>query len=304
MGVMKNGQWRNELDAGDLAGMDELNRAVASEAGRYHLYVSHACPYAHRPALVHSLLGLDEAVSLSSVAAKRFDSGWAFDDHWPDPLFDAAHLSELFRRSKADYNGRVTVPVLWDKPAGRIVNTESADLARILARDFLPLARTPMALYPDDKAAAIDADCAWLQQQLISKIYQAGFSRDQSVYDAACDEVFAALATLEQRLSTQRYLGGTELNLADLFLFPVLIRFDTVYHGLFKLNCRRIQDYPQLFGYLRDLLSVPAIRGTVDLDYIRQHYYFSLRHINPGGIVPAGPEIDWSQPHHRRQLSE
>ena len=304
MGVMNNGQWHNELDAGDLAEMDNLNQAVAAEAGRYHLYVSHACPYAHRPQLVHSLLGLGEAISLSSVAAKRYDAGWAFDEQWPDPLFGAAHVSELYGKSKTDYSGRVTVPVLWDKTAGRIVNTESADLARILARDFLPLAATPITLYPDDQAAAIDEYCGWLQQQLISKIYQAGFSRQQSDYDAACDQVFTALGILEQRLSSQRYLMGSALTLADLFLFPVLIRFDSVYHGLFKTNFRRIQDYPQLFGYLRDLLSVPAIKATVNLHYIREHYYFSLRHINPSGIVPVGPEIDWSRPHQRRQLSE
>lgn len=294
MGVMKKGHWHSELEAGELATMDDLNTSISPDSNRYHLYISYACPFAHRPQLVHSVLGLDDVISVSSVAAKRYDQGWCFDKDWTDPLFDEDLLSGLFTRTKEDYNGRITVPVLWDHQSSRIVSTESADLAKVLARDFLPLATTPVALYPAALASAIDERCDWLQEHVTSKIYQAGFSQSQATYDEASRILFDSLETLEAILATQQFLVGEQLTLADLFLFPMLIRFDTVYHGLFKLNRRRIQDYPALFGYVKRLLAIPAINATVELDYIKLHYYFSMTHINPSGVVPVGPVIDWS----------
>lgn len=277
------------------------------EAGRYHLYVSWACPWAHRTILARHLLGLAGAITLSAVDPIRDARGWAFREgpgHSHDPLNGFHFLREAYQATDPHYRGRVTVPVLWDRRTGRIVNNSDDDIMRMLNDACRPLATTAVDLYPVPLRAEIDALNAWLYDAVNDGVYRAGFATDQAVYESAVRRLFDALDVLEQRLTTRRYLCGAQPVESDWRLFVTLVRFDAVYHGHFKCNLRRIVDYPALSGYLRDLYQVPGVAETVNMDHIKRHYYGTHDEINPTRIVPLGPLQDLAAPHDRARLSE
>ena len=257
------------------------------EPGRYHLYVSLACPWAHRTLIFRKLRGLEDAISLSVVHPYMAEHGWTFDDGpgcIPDTVSGARYLHEVYTKAKADYTGRVTVPVLWDKQTSRIVNNESSEIIRIFNR----LGDGP-DFYPEELRDEIDAINPFVYDRINNGVYKAGFATEQSVYEKACRELFDALDTLETRLSTRRFLCGDTLTEADWRLFTTLIRFDPVYHGHFKCNLRQLADYANLTRLSRELAAVPGVGDTIDYDHIKQHYYRSHKTINPTGIVPLGP---------------
>jgi putative glutathione S-transferase len=270
--------------------------------GRYHLYVSLACPWAHRTLIFRALKGLDNAISVSIVDPLMLEDGWAFSDFpgcVPDTVNHARYLREVYAKADSRYSGRVTVPVLWDRETGTIVNNESSEIVRMLNSEFEDIARLHEDYYPQPLRAEIDAVNQLVYKNINNGVYRCGFATTQEAYDGAFDALFSALDELEARLDRSRYLVGDRITEADWRLFPTLVRFDAVYYGHFKCNLRRIGDYPNLSNYLRDLYQVPGIAETVDMSHIKRHYYASHRHINPTGIVPKGPEIDFSAPHDR-----
>jgi len=276
----------------------------APEAGRYHLYVSLACPWAHRTVIVRQLKGLQDAIGMTVVDPIRDERGWRFLPEEPDPLNGFAFLSEAYRVSDPAFDGRVTVPVLWDTRTGRIVNNESADIVRMLNTEFDGLDGVDRSfdLYPPALREEIDAVNERVYDNVNNGVYQAGFASTQEAYEEAFDRVFATLEWLDERLGGQRYLAGSGVTEADWRLFTTLVRFDPVYVGHFKCNLRRIADHPNLSGYLRDLYQRPGIASTVNLDHIKRHYYVTHRQINGTGIVPKGPALDWDAPHDRDRL--
>jgi putative glutathione S-transferase len=270
--------------------------------GRYHLYVSLACPWAHRTLIFRALKGLDNAISVSIVDPLMLEDGWAFSDFpgcVPDTVNHARYLREVYAKADSRYSGRVTVPVLWDRETGTIVNNESSEIVRMLNSEFEDIARLHEDYYPQPLRAEIDAVNQLVYKNINNGVYRCGFATTQEAYDGAFDALFSALDELEARLDRSRYLVGDRITEADWRLFPTLVRFDAVYYGHFKCNLRRIGDYPNLSNYLRDLYQVPGIAETVDMSHIKRHYYASHRHINPTGIVPKGPQIDFSAPHDR-----
>ncbi|MBP2290507.1 glutathione S-transferase family protein [Azospirillum rugosum] len=270
------------------------------EAGRYHLFVSLACPWAHRTLIVRALKGLTEVIGVSVVDPLMREEGWTFPE--PDPITGSTRLYEVYAKAKPDYTGRVTVPVLWDKKTGAIVNNESAEIIRMLNREFDAFGDPSVDLYPADLAGAIDELNAFVYDRINNGVYKAGFATSQEKYEQAFDALFAALDELDARLSNQRYLFGKRPTEADWRLFTTLVRFDAVYVGHFKCNLRRIADYPNLSGYLRDLYQVPGIAETVNFAHIKRHYYASHTMINPTGVVPKGPALDLDAPHDRARL--
>ncbi|MGI8803943.1 MAG: glutathione S-transferase family protein [Solirubrobacteraceae bacterium] len=275
----------------------------APEAGRYHLYVSLACPWAHRTVILRRLKGLEEAIPMSIVDPIRDDRGWAFRDvrgATGDLLHGWSLLSEAYTASDPAFDGRVTVPVLWDRETGRIVNNESADVVVMLNGAFDALAAHPERdYYPAALRPDIDALNDVVYETVNNGVYQAGFARTAEAYEEAVHPVFATLDALDRRLADRRFLLGSAQTLADWRLFPTLLRFDPVYVGHFKCNLRRIVDYPNLWPYLRDLYQTPGVADTVDVDHIKRHYYQTHPSINPTGIVPVGPILDLSAPHDR-----
>ena len=264
----------------------------AAEAGRYHLYVSLACPWAHRTLVVRALKGLDEAISVTVVDPLMLEGGWKFAPS--EPLFGARYLHEIYTRAVPTYSGRVTVPVLWDKKTNALVNNESSEILRMLDAAFDAHAKRPLPpLYPESLRAEIDALNTRVYDTVNNGVYKAGFATTQEAYEAAFGEVFAALDELEDRLQGRRYLAGDRLTETDIRTFVTLVRFDVAYHGLFKCNRRRIADYPNLSAYLERMLAVPGIAGTVSLDHIRRGYY-SIKALNPNGIVPIGPDLPFA----------
>ncbi|MCB9543585.1 MAG: glutathione S-transferase family protein [Myxococcales bacterium] len=318
MGLLVDGKWKTDWYATGDSGEFERPETVfrgrltaeggdhPAESDRYHLYVSYACPWAHRTLIVRALKGLDELVSVSVVHPYMGDDGWTFADDFPgatgDALGDAKYLRDVYRAACKDYTGRVTVPVLWDKKAGTIVNNESAEIIRMLDHAFDDLGARPITFYPADLRAEIDAVNADVYAHVNNGVYRCGFATTQRAYEAAYDALFDALDRLDTRLADRRYLCGERLTEADWRLFTTLVRFDAVYHGHFKCNRRRIVDYPNLAGYLRELYQVPGVAATVRLDHIKTHYYTSHETINPTRIVPKGPDLDLSAPHHRDHL--
>jgi len=276
----------------------------APEAGRYHLYVSLACPWAHRTVIVRQLKGLQDAIGMTVVDPIRDERGWRFLPDEPDPLNGFTFLSEAYRVSDPGFDGRVTVPVLWDTRSGRIVNNESADILRMLNAEFDGLDGVDRSfdLYPPALRDEIDAVNERVYDNVNNGVYQAGFASTQAAYEEAFDRVFATLEWLDERLGSRRYLVGDGVTEADWRLFTTLVRFDPVYVGHFKCNLRRIADFPSLSGYLRDLYQRPGIAGTVNLDHIKRHYYVTHRQINGTGIVPKGPALNWDAPHDRDRL--
>lgn len=259
-----------------------------AEAGRYHLYVALICPWASRTIIGRSLKGLGDVISLSVVEPELTDEGWRFAT--PDPINGATYMHEIYTRADPTISGRATVPVLWDKKQNTIVNNESADILRMLISGFGELASGEYDLYPQELRAEIDALNDYIYPRFNNGVYRAGFATTQLAYDEAFADVFAALDTLESRLDGQRFLLGEKLTETDIRAFVTLVRFDAAYHGLFKLNLRRIADYKNLQAYMLRVLDLPGIRETVNIDHIKRGYY-SIKSLNPGGIVPRGPNI-------------
>jgi len=277
-----------------------------AEAGRYHLYVSYACPWAHRTLIARALCGLEDVVSLSVVHPFMGEDGWTFepgDGVIPDPIHGAHTLWQVYVAADREYSGRVTVPVLWDRVTSTIVCNESREILRMFATEFGSSARPRVQLSPADLRANIDATIDEMYQPVNNGVYRAGFARSQAAHAKAITELFAALDRFESVLQRQRFSCGDELSEADICLFTTLLRFDPVYHTHFKCNLRRIVDYPALWGFVRDVYQTPGISDTCRIDHIKEHYYRSHRHINPSGLVPLGPLIDLQEPHDREQLA-
>jgi putative glutathione S-transferase len=276
------------------------------EFGRYHLYVSYACPWAHRTIIVRALKGLEDAIGMSVVDPIRDEMGWAFrrvdGATTGDPVNGFAYLAEAYRASDPHYHGRVTVPVLWDTRTRRIVSNSDDDIMRMLETEFDALARHDVDLYPAEHRAGIDALNDTIYERVNNGVYRAGFASTQEAYEPPVYALFETLDMLDARLAGQRYLFGRAPVETDWRLFVTLVRFDAVYVGHFKCNLRRIADYPNLSGYLRDLYQLRGIASTVNLDHIKRHYYATHDEINPTRIVPVGPILDLDAPHGRERL--
>lgn len=270
--------------------------------GRYHLYVSLACPWAHRTVIVRRLKGLEDVVSMSVVDPIRDERGWAFREgrgHGPDPVNGFRFLAEAYLASAPDFDGRVTVPVLWDRERGRIVSNESADIIRMLNAEFDEWGDDTVDFYPEPLRRDIDEINQIVYENVNDGVYRSGFATTQSAYDTAVGKLFATLEVLERRLGERRYLLGDIITEADWRLFTTLLRFDPVYATHFKCNLRRLADHPNLTGYLRELAQWPRVAETIDMDHIKRHYYVTHRALNPSGIVPIGFELDLDLPHGR-----
>lgn len=311
MGLMIDGAWmREDRDRADAEGAfvrpDSRFRDTIAPGGRfppapgrYHLYVSLACPWAHRTLIFRAIKGLEGMIGLSVVHWLMDADGWTFTPAAgvvPDPVMGARFLYELYARADPRFSGRVTVPVLWDRETGRIVNNESAEIIRIFNHAFDARGARPGDYYPPALRTDIDAVNARVYATLNNGVYRAGFARTQAAYDAAVAPLFETLDWLEERLARQPYLCGEHVTEADWRLFTTLIRFDAVYHGHFKCNLRRIIDYPALWDFTRSLYQVPGVAETVDFGHIKRHYYMSHPWVNPTRIVPAGPLLDLTAP--------
>ena len=274
-----------------------------AEPGRYHLYVSLACPWAHRTLIFRKLERLEDLVSVSVVEPYMGKEGWTFGEgETRDHVNGKKRLYEVYLLADPRYTGRVTVPVLWDKKLGTIVSNESSEIIRMFDTAFDGITGMRQDFYPEELRAEIDAVNARVYDAINNGVYKAGFATTQEAYEEAFRELFAALDEMDERLSKQRYLVGSRITEADWRLFTTLVRFDAVYVGHFKCNLRRIADYPNLSGYLRELYQVPGVAETVNFDHIKRHYYQSHPTINPTGIVPLGPELDLTSPHGRDHL--
>lgn len=299
--IRSDPQFRHWITADGAAGPSG-DPGFKAEAGRYHLYVSLACPWAHRTLIMRRLKGLEGMIGVSVVHWLMRENGWTFAPGpgvVPDPLQGAAYLHQVYTAAQADYSGRVTVPVLWDKQTNTIVNNESSEILRMLGSAFDGIGAAPGDYYPLALRAEIDAINARVYDEVNNGVYKAGFATTQQAYEEAVLPLFAALDWLEDLLGRRRYLAGAQITEADWRLFTTLIRFDAVYVGHFKCNLRRIVDYPHLWAYTRALYQVPGIAATVDFQHIRGHYYQSHAGINPSGVVPAGPRLDLLAPHGR-----
>jgi len=276
-------------------------------AGRYHLYVSYACPWAHRVLIARTLLGLEHAISISIAHPVMLENGWVFrqdEAEDSDPGLHADYLWQLYLKAAPNYTGRATVPVLWDRARDTIVNNESRDIMRMLSREFTALRdRTDLDLAPVDLESEINQAIQALYEPINNGVYRCGFARTQVAYERAVREVFDALRYWEGILAKQRYLCGDRFTEADICLFTTLFRFDLVYATHFKCNLRRLVDFPNLWGFVRDVYAMPGVAETCNVPHIKQHYFGSHPSVNPTRIVPVGPELDFSAPHHRERLS-
>jgi putative glutathione S-transferase len=302
--VRTNAVFRNWVTADGSPGPSGEG-GFRAEAGRYHLYVSLACPWAHRTLIMRRLKRLEAMIGVSAVHWRMMEHGWTFEDGpgvIPDPIHGARYMHQVYTAAKPDYSGRVTVPVLWDKAKGTIVSNESAEIIRMMNTAFDGIGAKPGDYYPEDLRSEIDQLNARIYDSINNGVYKAGFATTQQAYEEAVRPLFEALDALDERLSSRRYLCGDRLTEADIRLFTTLVRFDPVYVGHFKCNLRRIADYPHLSGYLRDLYQTDGIAETVNMAHIKGHYYESHRNINPTGIVPVGPILDLDAPHGREGL--
>ena len=294
--IRADSQFRDRVTADGASG-------YPAEADRYHLYVSLACPWAHRTLILRKLKKLEDVISLSVVDPVIIEGGWAFRDGFSDTVNSFHFLRQAYTHANPDYSGRVTVPVLWDKQTKRIVNNESAEIIRMLNSEFNALIPVKTDFYPAALRQEIDTVNAFVYERINNGVYKAGFAGSQRVYESAVTRLFEALNEIETRLGQSSYLMGDTLTEADWRLFPTLIRFDAVYVVHFKCNLRCIEDYPNLSNYLRDLYQVPGIAATVDFDHIKRHYFLSHRHLNPSGLVPKGPLLEFSGPHDRGRFA-
>ena len=319
MGLLVDGKWTDQwYDTKSTGGRFERKESrfrdwvradgstpFAPDPGRYHLYVSLACPWAHRTLIYRKLKGLEDAISLSVVDPYMLEHGWTFSDA-PGAIRDSVHgsrfLHEVYTRAEPEYTGRVTVPVLWDRERETIVNNESSEIIRMLNREFDALGDASIDFYPPELQTEIDEVNAFVYPRINNGVYRCGFATTQEAYDEAFEMLFEALDRIDTRLAERRYLVGDRITEADWRLFTTLVRFDAVYVGHFKCNLRRIDDYPNLSGYLRDLYQVPGVAETVDFHHIKHHYYGSHETINPTRVVPKGPELDLTTPHGRSPL--
>ncbi len=322
MGLLIDGQWHDQwYDTDKTGGRFERSQAqfrnwitadgaagphgkggFKAEADRYHLYVAYACPWAHRTLIFRKLKGLESMISVSVVNPIMREHGWTFEHGYkviPDPIIEAQYLHQIYTHADAHYSGRVTVPLLWDKQHNTIVSNESSDIIRMFNSAFDGIGASAGDYYPLDLRADIDAINEHVYDRINNGVYKAGFATTQAAYEEAVIPLFEALDGLEARLDQHRYLVGDRLTEADWRLFTTLIRFDAVYVGHFKCNIRRIEDYPNLSHYVRDLYQHPGIAETVEMEAIKRHYCGSHATINPHYIVPVGPALDFQKPHNR-----
>lgn len=326
MGLLVDGEWHDRwYDTAESRGRFERSEAkfrnwitpdgapgpsgsggFRAQAGRYHLYVSYACPWAHRTLIYRLLKGLEPMIGVSVVSPLMGAEGWVFATDFPqatgDRLYHLERLYELYLRADAGCSGRVTVPVLWDTQQETIVSNESAEIIRMFNSAFDGVGATPGDYYPPALRAQIDAWNTAIYNPLNNGVYRCGFATTQDAYDEAVGEVFAALDSIERQLGQSRYLTGNRLTEADIRLWPTLVRFDAVYVTHFKCDHKRIADYPNIEHYLRDIYQLPGIAGTVDLAHIRHHYFRSHESVNPHRIVSRGPDLDFGAPHDRDRL--
>lgn len=322
MGLLVDGQWQDQWYDTDATG-GKFKRDVAqfrnfvtadgsagptgkagfkAAANRYHLYVSLACPWAHRTLIFRKLKGLEALIGVSVVDYRMLENGWTFQGDDPqvgDHLFDHQFMHQLYTQADSNYSGRVTVPVLWDKQQNTLVSNESADIIRMFNTAFDDLGAEPADFYPSHLREQIDRINDRVYTDINNGVYKAGFATKQSIYEDNVKNLFNALDWVEGLLKHNRYLTGNTITEADWRLFTTLVRFDAVYVGHFKCNLKRIQDYPNISGYLRELYQINGIAETVNMRHIKNHYYMSHANINPTGIVPVGPEQDFNQPHGR-----
>lgn len=299
--VRKDAQFRNWITVDGAPGPTGSG-GFKAESGRYHLYVSYACPWAHRTLIFRLLKGLEEIIPVSVVHWFMGQQGWTFKEDEgviADPLFNAQFAHEIYTRADPNYTGRVTVPILWDTKTQTIVNNESSEIIRMFNSAFERAGAKPGDYYPMALRQEIDQLNDRIYNTVNNGVYKCGFATTQEAYEEALNPLFATLDMLEQRLAHQRYLTGDQITEADWRLFTTLVRFDPVYVGHFKCNICRIVDYPHLWGYVRDLYQTPGVAETVNFVHIKRHYYQSHKTINPTGIVPYGPEIDFEAPHQR-----
>lgn len=319
LGILSAGKWIPRRDQEDEQGKfvrpsttfrDKITADGSSgfkaEPGRYHLYISWACPWAHRTAIMRRLKGLEDAIGLSVVAAEIDQNSWEFSETEPGTIPDTVnntnYLWQVYLKADPNYSGRVTVPVLWDKQTGTIVNNESREIIRMLDTEFDSIAQKDVNFYPQDLRSKIDETIDAIYQPINNGVYRAGFATTQSAYEEAVTELFDALDYWEGVLAKQRYLCGDIITEADWCMFTTLLRFDSVYYVHFKCNLRRIVDYPNLWNYLKDLYQQPGVKETCNLDHIKRHYYKSHPNVNPTRIVPKGPIIDFEAPHNRDRV--
>lgn len=321
MGLLVDGVWKNQwYDTGsdgkfkrsesqfrdwvtkDGTPAEGRKRGFKAEPGRYHLYVSLACPWAHRTLIFRALKKLEDVISVDIVHHFMGDDGWTFvkqDGATGDTLYGSDFMHQIYTKADPNYSGRVTVPVLWDKQEQTIVSNESSEIIRMLNEAYDEWGDASLDLWPAHLRGEIEAVNERVYPSINNGVYRAGFATKQSAYEEAFDELFDALDQMEERLSNSRYLVGDRMTEADWRFFTTLVRFDAVYHGHFKCNLRRISDYPNLSNYLRDLYQTPGVAETVDMLHIKEHYYASHETVNPTRIVPKGPALDFTAPHDR-----
>lgn len=316
MNQLVEGEWRTdayestndegEFDRQETSFRDEIGQRFPAESDRYHLYVSYACPWAHRTLLARSLKGLEETISVSVVDPFRDEDGWQFTPEkegcTEDHVHGAAYLRELYVHADPDVTARVTVPVLWDKQEDTIVNNESREILRMLDTEFEESATREVDLFPEGQQEKIDETIDAIYEPINNGVYRAGFAGSQEAYDNAVSDLFSALDHWNSVLSEQRYLAGDRLTEADICMFTTLVRFDQVYHTHFMCNVKQIQDYDHLWPYLRDLYQTLGVAQTVNMDHIKEHYYTTHPDVTPSRIIARGPELDFEAPHDRDRL--
>lgn len=317
LGQLVNGKWTREWTERNENGQFERmpthfrNWITAdgasgfkAEPGRYHLYISLGCPWAHRTALLWKLKGLENIVGLSVVDPIISDRGWAFSEQpgcIPDSVNGADYLWQVYTKADLNYTGRVTVPVLWDKQKNTVVNNESRQIIRMFNSEFNAFTKAEVDFYPRHSQAEIENTLDAIYQPINNGVYRSGFAASQSAYEQAVTELFQALARWENVLSQQRYLCGELITLADWCLFTTLFRFDLAYYGLFKCNLKRLVEYPNLWNYFRDLYQQPGVKQMCDAEHVKHLYYAGLPELNPSRVIPKGPNIDFDLPHNREQ---
>jgi len=303
--VRSESQFRNWITPDGSAGPTG-KAGFEAKAGRYHLYVSYACPWAHRTLIMLALKGLTDMIDVSVVGMTMLENGWTFDKadgSSGDPLFEAEFMHQLYTQADQQYSGRVTVPVLWDKERSTIVSNESADIIRMLGSAFDGLGAKLDDYWPIDQRAEIEKFNNRIYSTVNNGVYKAGFATSQEAYEEAIVPLFETLDWLESHLASNRYLLGNAITEADIRLFTTLIRFDPVYVGHFKCNIRMLKDYPNLWAYTREIYNLPGVANTVHIDHIKTHYYSSHKTINPSGVVPVGPALNYAEPHGRENVA-